>query len=81
MIVLTRGERSTNMPTDQAETEWNIWNKMHDDLAKLSKAGVNRVVPGANHYIQLDKPDVVVDAVLEILSEPQTVVGSGIINF
>lgn len=68
LIVLTRGERSTNMPADQAETEWTLWNQMHDELAKLSTVGVNRVVSGANHYIQLDKPDEVVDAIKEVLA-------------
>ena len=65
LIILTRGERSTNMTKEQAETEWTLWNKLHDDLAKLSTAGVNRVVPGANHYIHLDQPDAVVQAVNE----------------
>jgi pimeloyl-ACP methyl ester carboxylesterase len=61
-IVLTRGDRSNNMPADQAATEWKLWKQMHNDLAKLSIAGVNRVVPGANHYIQLDKPNAVIEA-------------------
>jgi hypothetical protein len=41
---------------------------MHDDLAKLSSAGSNRVVKGANHYIQVDKPDAVIDAVGEVVA-------------
>ena len=56
------------MPADQAATEWKMWNGMHDELARLSTVGVNRVVPGANHYIQLDKPDAVVNAVSEVLA-------------
>lgn len=67
-IVLTRGERSTDMPADQAATEWRLWNQMHDDLARLSTAGENRVVAGANHYIQFDKPDAVVGAVGEVVA-------------
>ena len=68
LIVLTRGERSTNFPPDQAEAEWTVWNKLHGDLARLSTIGVNRVVPGANHYIQLDQPQAVVDAVAEVVT-------------
>jgi hypothetical protein len=68
LIVLTRGERSTNFPPDQAAAEWTVWNKLHDDVARLSTIGVNRVVPGANHYIQLDKPQAVVDAVGEVVT-------------
>lgn len=66
-IVLTRGELSKDMPADQAALEWKLWNQMHNDLIKLSTVGVNRVVKGANHYIQLDKPDVVVNAVEEVV--------------
>ena len=66
-VVLTRGELSSNLPADQAAVEWKLWNQMHDDLAKLSTAGSNRVVKGANHYIHVDKPDVVVDAVSEVV--------------
>lgn len=68
LIILTRGERSTNMPKDQAEAEWTAWNGLHDDLARLSTRGVNRVVAGANHYIQLDQPDAVVYAVGEAVT-------------
>jgi pimeloyl-ACP methyl ester carboxylesterase len=68
LIVLTRGERSTNFPPDEAEAEWTVWNKLHEDVARLSTNGVNRVVPGANHYIQLDKPQAVVDAVAEAVA-------------
>ncbi len=68
LVVLTRGERSTNFPPDQAEAEWIVWNKLHDGVAKLSTIGVNRVVSGANHYIQLDRPGAVVDAVAEVVT-------------
>jgi pimeloyl-ACP methyl ester carboxylesterase len=67
-VVLTRGELSTNLPADQAAIEWKLWNQMHEDLAKLSTVGSNRVVKGANHYIHIDKPDVVIDAVSEVVT-------------
>jgi pimeloyl-ACP methyl ester carboxylesterase len=68
LIVLTRGELSRDIPADQARTEWTLLNRKHEELAQLSTIGTNRVVPGANHYIQIDKPDVVIDAVEEILA-------------
>jgi pimeloyl-ACP methyl ester carboxylesterase len=67
-VVLTRGELSSDLPADQAAIEWKLWNQMHDDLAKLSTAASNRVVKGANHFIHVDKPDVVVDAVTEVVA-------------
>ena len=68
LIVLTRGALSSDLPRDQAQLEWKLWNGMHDKLARLSSAGINRVVPGSGHYIHLDKPDAVVDAVAEVVS-------------
>lgn len=67
LIVLTRGERSDNLSADQAETEWTLWNRMHGEVARLSTIGSHRVVEGANHYIQLDRPDAVVEAVHEVV--------------
>lgn len=68
LIVLTRGERSADLPGDQAEVEWTLWNQMHGELAKLSSVGSNRIVAGANHYIHVDKPKAVIDAVGEVLA-------------
>jgi hypothetical protein len=48
-----------------------LWNRGHDELAALSTRGVNRRVPGADHYIQRAKPQVVLDAVAEVVREAQ----------
>jgi pimeloyl-ACP methyl ester carboxylesterase len=67
LTVLTRGERSRDLPADQAEAEWTLLNQMHGEVAGLSSAGSHRVVQGAGHYIQLERPDAVVDAVAEVV--------------
>jgi pimeloyl-ACP methyl ester carboxylesterase len=67
LIILTRGELSTNMPHDQAVAEARLLRQLHQGVAKLSSAGSVRVVEGANHYIQLDKPEAVVTAVHEVV--------------
>jgi pimeloyl-ACP methyl ester carboxylesterase len=46
-----------------------MWNRGHDELAALSTRGVNARVPGADHYIQRAKPQVVLDAVAEVVRE------------
>ena len=46
-----------------------VWNRGHDELAALSTRGVNARVPGADHYIQRAKPQVVLDAVAEVVRE------------
>jgi hypothetical protein len=40
-----------------------LWLRMHDELAALSSRGVNRVVDRSGHYIQKDRPDVVIETV------------------
>ena len=77
LIVLTRGARSSDLPPDQAETEWRILNQMHDQLAQLSSEGSKRVIEGASHYIQIDKPDVVVGAVGELVKKAREVPARG----
>jgi pimeloyl-ACP methyl ester carboxylesterase len=73
LIVLTAGKMPSipglseaakaELPAFNAE-----WSRAHDELAALSSRGVNRVVPDASHYIQKDKPQVVVNAVREVLA-------------
>ena len=46
-----------------------VWNRGHDELAALSTRGVNARVPRADHYIQRAKPQVVLDAVAQVVSE------------
>ena len=42
---------------------------MHDEIARLSSRGTNRVVPGAGHSIHVDKPQAVIDAIDEVLTQ------------
>jgi len=44
-----------------------LWLRMHDELAALSSRGVNRVVERSGHYIQKDRPDVVIETVRSVL--------------
>lgn len=68
MIVLTRGELSNNMPAEQAVIEARVLKQLHEGVLKLSSSGSVRVIEGANHYIQLDRPDAVVAAVTEVVN-------------
>jgi pimeloyl-ACP methyl ester carboxylesterase len=49
-----------------------VWIAMHEALAHLSSRGVHRFIEGSGHEIQLDKPQAVINAVDEVLREPQT---------
>jgi len=72
LIVLTAGEPPP-IPLDgaakpQMTNLLTEWSRMHGEIAALSGRGVNRVVPGATHYIYLQRQAVVADAVREVLS-------------
>lgn len=74
LIVLTAGERSRlpDMPAEALAEQPALtlaWNRSHDALAALSTRGVNRIVAGAGHSIQRHRPEVVIDAVREVVEE------------
>jgi pimeloyl-ACP methyl ester carboxylesterase len=47
-----------------------LWKTMLGELAAEATDGQQVIVPGAGHYIQLDRPDVVVHAIVELLPTP-----------
>ena len=54
------------IPTEEmAET----WNALHVDLASRSTRGRRVIAEGSSHDVALDRPDVVIDAVLAVLRE------------
>jgi pimeloyl-ACP methyl ester carboxylesterase len=71
LIVLTRApyQKQSNESQEMRDAKNRLWMELHDDLARLSTRGVNRVVPNAGHNIQLDQPAAVVDAIFEVLQE------------
>ena len=50
---------------------YSKWIALHEALAHLSSRGVHRMIKGSGHHIQLDKPQAVINAVDEVLREPQ----------
>lgn len=46
-----------------------VWTVLYDQLAALSTRGVVRRVPDTDHYIQLNKPDAVNNAIMDVLGE------------
>ena len=45
-----------------------IWEDMHNKVAAMSTHGVNEIVPRAGHYIQYDRPEIVIDAIEQTIS-------------
>lgn len=71
LIVLSRAPFPRQPKETQAmrDAKNYLWVELHDDIAALSKRGVNEIVPGASHYIQFDKPQVVIDAIRHVVWE------------
>lgn len=72
LMVLSRGVSPYAVPgkpqsaLNKAMEDENL--ALHKEIAALSTRGSHRVVPGAGHLIQADKPEAVVQAVEEVLS-------------
>ncbi len=65
LIVLThapypRAKDETQALRDQRTLSWE---GMHNEVAAMSTRGIDIIVPGAGHYVQYDRPQVVIDAV------------------
>jgi pimeloyl-ACP methyl ester carboxylesterase len=43
------------------------WMQGHEALARKSAIGRNILIPGSSHFIQLDRPDVVIEAVTDVV--------------
>jgi pimeloyl-ACP methyl ester carboxylesterase len=77
LIVLTAGA-AEDVAKEQGATNAQIAaakrlrKQLRDGDAALSNRGVQCLVPGASHYLQIEKPDVFVHAVLEVLRASKT---------
>jgi pimeloyl-ACP methyl ester carboxylesterase len=72
LIVLTAGHTMANFPglTDAQRTHFTeAWNAGHDALAQRSTKGKNVFVADSGHFIQIDKPAAVVDAVRQVVDQ------------
>lgn len=54
---------SNDLPPDLAQATNAAWEKMQEDLTHLSTRGTRTIAKNSSHYIQVDRPDMVVDAV------------------
>lgn len=61
--------KSAGLKPGQAQTLATTWRELHDDEATWSRKSRHEIVPDASHYIQFDRPDVVIRAVREVIAE------------
>src|SRR3954447_3633739 len=64
---------SSELPADLAKPMNDAWEKMQEELAHLSSRGTQVVAKNSSHYIQLDRPDVVINGVRSVLQQAREV--------
>jgi pimeloyl-ACP methyl ester carboxylesterase len=60
---------SSELPADLAKPANEAWEKMQEELAHLSTRGTQTIAKNSAHYIQFDRPDVVIEAVHKVVDE------------
>jgi len=60
---------SSDLPADVAKPVNDAWTKMQKELSQLSTRGTQVVAKNSAHYIQMDRPDVVIDAVRGVVDQ------------
>jgi hypothetical protein len=60
---------STDLPPEVAKPTNEAWEKMQEELAHLSTRGTQLIAKGSSHYIQIDRPEVVIDAVRAVVGQ------------
>jgi len=60
---------SSDLPPDLAKPTNEAWEKMQEELAHLSTRGTQTVAKNSAHYIQIDRPEVVIDAVRNVVEQ------------
>jgi pimeloyl-ACP methyl ester carboxylesterase len=61
--------KALQMTTEQGQRIQTAWKEMHNEEAAWSHHSRHELVPDATHYIQFDRPDVVIAAVKEVVND------------
>jgi pimeloyl-ACP methyl ester carboxylesterase len=71
LIVLSHDpdKPSSELSPDVAKPTNEAWEKMQEELARLSTRGTQMVAKNSAHYIQNDRPDLVIDAVHRVVEQ------------
>jgi pimeloyl-ACP methyl ester carboxylesterase len=57
------------IPADLVKPMNEAWEQMQDELAHLSTRGTRAVAKNSSHYIQLDRPEVVIEAIRGVVDQ------------
>lgn len=60
---------SAEFPPELAKSTNEAWEKMQEELAHLSTRGTQSIAKNSSHYIQLDRPELVIEAVRGVVEQ------------
>jgi pimeloyl-ACP methyl ester carboxylesterase len=60
---------SAELPADLSKQVNEAWEKMQEELAHLSTRGTQTIAKNSSHYIQVDRPDLVIDSVHSVVQQ------------
>jgi hypothetical protein len=71
LVVLSHdpNKPSADLPADIAKPTNDAWERMQEELAHLSTRGTQTVAKNSAHYIQIDRPDVVIEAIRDVVEQ------------
>jgi pimeloyl-ACP methyl ester carboxylesterase len=67
---------SSELPADLAKSANEAWEKMQEELGHLSARGTQTIAKNSAHYIQFDRPEVVIDAVRNVVNQARADLGA-----
>lgn len=71
LVVLTHDPDAPqpDLPEDLVKPARDAWQQMQKELARLSTRGTQVIAKNSGHYIQLDRPDIVIEAIHNVVSQ------------
>jgi len=62
-----------DLPEDLVKPASDAWQQMQDELAHLSTRGTHMIAKNSGHFIQFDRPDVVIEAVRKVVNQARQI--------
>jgi pimeloyl-ACP methyl ester carboxylesterase len=61
--------KTMQLTVAQGQQIQRVWKQLHDDEASWSHHSRREIVADSSHYIQFDRPDVVIAAVVDVVDQ------------
>lgn len=69
VVTHTPGIKNPDLQPDLSDKLDRVWQDLQIDLAGLSSNSTHIIAPHAGHFIQVDEPQLVIDAILKVMAQ------------